>query len=400
MEDDGDGNENGNENGNNANGNNANGSENGNDGSDGSDGNDGNGNESGPAFSLHPPLTSFLMSEAFEAAAREAEGSDGTGRRESPFKIHSFEDLLAVAEKAENLVYPEIRALQRVIPTMRRVTELVGQTKLKRQLLRFFVYLVDPMAKQDEMLNLCFFGGPGMGKTTIARLIAEAFVELGILPRTRHNAHDKFIVGTRANMIAQFLGQTAPKTQAVIDQCVAEGKVLLLDEAYQFGNEQKRDSFAKELIDTVNQNLSEKAGRFYVILAGYKEDIQRCFFAYNQGLERRFNYKYTLDKYTSDDLRAIFFRMAAAQGLEIADDAGSPAWFRQNRGVFKFDGGDMETLVTKAKMAHTLRVFCASSHYKGRLAQSDLDEALNHLKASRKEGSDDDDDGRHLPMYN
>jgi len=80
----------------------------------------------------------------------------------------------------------------------------------------------------------------------------------------------KVVVARRSDLVAGFLGQTAMKTQEVIDS--AKGGVLLIDEAYSLGNEEKKDSFAKECIDTINQNLTEGKGDFICIIAGYKEE--------------------------------------------------------------------------------------------------------------------------------
>ena len=101
-----------------------------------------------------------------------------------------------------------------------------------------------------------------------------------------------------------FIPNTAAKTQKVINS--ANGGVLFIDEVYSLGNSEKRDSFAKECIDTINQNLTENKGKFLCIVAGYKEDIDSCFFSYNQGLERRFPIKYQLDGYDAIELYDIF----------------------------------------------------------------------------------------------
>ena len=86
------------------------------------------------------------------------------------------------------------------------------------------------------------------------------------------------------------------KTQKVIDN--AEGGVLFIDEVYSLGNPGKRDVFTKECIDTINLNLTEKGDKLLVIIAGYHDDVNRCFFNYNQGLERRFPLRFNIKKYS------------------------------------------------------------------------------------------------------
>ena len=99
----------------------------------------------------------------------------------------------------------------------------------------------------------------------------------------------KFKKVTRSDLIAGYLGQTALKTQEVIKECL--GGVLFIDEAYALGNEQKKDSFAKECIDTLCEGLSDHKENLMVIIAGYEKELQSCFFDYNQGLESRFSWR-------------------------------------------------------------------------------------------------------------
>ena len=72
------------------------------------------------------------------------------------------------------------------------------------------------------------------------------------------------------------------------------GGVVFLDEAYSLGNEEKRDSFSKEAIDMINQYLSEKKNEFMMIVAGYDDELDKCFFSYNPGLKRRFSSYYKI----------------------------------------------------------------------------------------------------------
>lgn len=72
------------------------------------------------------------------------------------------------------------------------------------------------------------------------------------------------------------------------------------------GDKENRDSYSKECLDTLNRNLTEKGDKFICIIAGYETDLEKCFFSTNRGLERRFNFKYTIDKYTPDELMRIF----------------------------------------------------------------------------------------------
>ncbi len=179
----------------------------------------------------------------------------------------------------------------------------------------------------------------------------------------------------RSDLVAGFLGQTAMKTQEVIDS--AKGGVLLIDEAYSLGNEEKKDSFAKECIDTINQNLTEGKADFICIIAGYKEEyffislyeikkyihykfalriymnLEKSFFGFNSGLERRFPYRFTIEDYTAEDLCKIYQTILARSGWKInqEDEKKMVEFFRKERGSFKFNGGDLENFVHFSKLA-------------------------------------------------
>ena len=84
------------------------------------------------------------------------------------------------------------------------------------------------------------------------------------------------------------------------------GGVLFIDEAYALGNSEKRDSFAKECIDTLCEALSDHKDNLMVIIAGYEDELKNCFFNYNQGLDSRFTWRFKTTDYSPSELRDIF----------------------------------------------------------------------------------------------
>ena len=110
-----------------------------------------------------------------------------------------------------------------------------------------------------------------------------------------------FKIAKRSDLVGQYVGHTAIKTQKIINS--AFGGVLFIDEAYSLGGD---DAFSKECINTINQNLSENGDKFICIIAGYPAEIERCFFSQNEGLKRRFPFKYNIEKYDSKELSQIF----------------------------------------------------------------------------------------------
>ena len=148
--------------------------------------------------------------------------------------------------------------------------------------------------------------------------------------------------------------QTALKTKEMIKSAI--GGVLFIDEAYALGNKEQKDSFAKECIDTLCEALSNHKHELMVIIAGYEEDLNKCFFSYNQGLDSRFIWRFKIDDYNSKELQLIFNKKVKDCGWEIKKISSS--WFEKNLAYFKYFGRDMETLLSKVKISHSRRVFC------------------------------------------
>jgi hypothetical protein len=180
---------------------------------------------------------------------------------------------------------------------------------------------------------------------------------------------------TRADLISGYLGQTALKTRDVIDECL--GGVLFIDEAYALGNEEKRDSFSKECIDTLCEALSDHKDNLMVIIAGYEADLNNCFFSYNQGLNSRFTWRFKIDEYSAEDLYNIFIKKVVESGWSISDESKIDSkWFEKNKDHFRFFGRDIETLFAKTKIAHSRRVFCLDNSVKKILIIKDIDKGL------------------------
>ena len=198
-------------------------------------------------------------------------------------------------------------------------------------------------------MHTVIYGPPGTGKTETAKIIGKIFSKLGILSK------NYFKKVTRADLIAGYLGQTALKTRDVIKDAV--GGVLFIDEAYALGNPEKRDSFAKECIDTLCEGLSDNKDNLMVIIAGYEKELKDCFFAYNQGLDSRFNWRFNTDDYSYEELFLIFKKKVNDIGWKL-DEKVKKLWFEDKMDFFKFYGRDIETLLAKVKIAHGRRVFC------------------------------------------
>jgi SpoVK/Ycf46/Vps4 family AAA+-type ATPase len=265
------------------------------------------------------------------------------------------------------------------------LNESIGLENTKSEIIKqILFFLQDFQGTNGDMLHTVIQGPPGCGKTMLGEIIGEIYYKMGVIKNDDEiNFEYKFKIIKRTDLIGQYLGTTAKKTQEAINSCF--GGVMFIDEAYSLGNEEKKDIYAKECIDTINQNLTEHKGEFLCIVAGYECDLDKCFFAYNEGLRRRFPFVYTIDKYTHDDLRRIFCKMISKSNWEISIDIKTlKALFEDNYDAFTNMAGDMETLVFNCKLEHSTRVFCLDDSYKNKISSSDLVCAIQVLKKNRK----------------
>ena len=149
--------------------------------------------------------------------------------------------------------------------------------------------------------HLVFCGNPGTGKTTVARLLAEIYGEMGIL------SQGQLIEAERADLVAGYVGQTALKTKAVIERAL--GGVLFIDEAYSLA----ADDYGQESIDTLVKAMEDHRDELVVIAAGYTEPMQR-FLDSNPGLRSRFQKYIRFEDFTGAELQEIFRKMCRDAG--------------------------------------------------------------------------------------
>lgn len=297
-------------------------------------------------------------------------------------ELRDLDDLLRLIEdhpKIENVEYSiDMEALYRIHDPLKELSAMVGMARLKNCIVDQVIYYVQGFHRlgtgENDFMHTVIYGPPGTGKTEIARIIGKVFSRLGIL------SAGTFRKVTRADLIAGYLGQTAMKTRDVIQEAL--GGVLFIDEAYALGNDEKKDSFAKECIDTLCEALSDHKESIMVIVAGYEDELQKCFFNFNDGLESRFSWRFHTDDYTADELRRIFLKKVNDSGWSIDPDETVPEqWFADHMQLFRYSGRDMETLLAKTKICHSRRVFCKSQAEKTRLLMEDIQRGLELYKA-------------------
>lgn len=207
--------------------------------------------------------------------------------------------------EAVNKEMDEIVGLVKVKDYVRSLQSHIRMQELRRE---------QGMKVSSISKHMIFTGNPGTGKTTIARLLARYMKAIGALSK------GQLVEVTRADLVAKYVGQTAPLTMSVIKSAI--GGVLFIDEAYSLyrGNE---DSFGLECIDTIVKAMEDNRDDLIVILAGYKKEME-VFLESNSGLKSRFPNLIDFPDYTGEELQKIAVLQAKGKGYVISEEAYLP----------------------------------------------------------------------------
>jgi len=197
---------------------------------------------------------------------------------------------------------------------LKKLDGLVGLASVKKEISNLAAFLNLQIRRGESNTfqgkHYIFTGNPGTGKTTVARIMADVFRTLGILSR------GQLVEADRAKFVAGYSGQTAIKTNQLID--TAMGGVLFIDEAYTL-HSSDGDTFGSEAIDTLLKRLEDDRGKFICIVAGYTDQMHD-FIDSNPGLKSRFTQTINFDDYTPDELTQIFLNLAAEKNFTIDDE--------------------------------------------------------------------------------
>lgn len=255
-----------------------------------------------------------VVRNIYEQTLVQRAGRMGESDEESSGELQTLviADLPATIRAAKAGVRDE--GLDMVMMELNQLTGLAS-VKAKVKEMSDFVRIQQIRTQQGtpvsrRSLHTIFYGNPGTGKTTVARLMGRLYKSLGILKRGHVVECD------RSDLVAEYIGQTAVKTNKVVDSAL-DG-ILFIDEAYSLAGGHQQGDFGKEAIDTVLKRMEDERDRLIVIAAGYTAEMER-FIGSNPGLKSRFTNYINFPDYSPAELQAIFVEMARGHHLECTD---------------------------------------------------------------------------------
>lgn len=281
-------------------------------------------NPSKPIVEYHPFTISLQVSSTtldYTFLVNTDNGSWGdyyTKLKEAYTKANKTSERVDIDEASTREIKPKDVVPDALPSAEDQLNALIGLTSVKEDVKALASFVkVQQMREKKGMktspvsYHCVFTGSPGTGKTTVARIVSEIYKELGILKKGH------LVETDRSGLVAEYVGQTAVKTNKIIDSAL-DG-VLFIDEAYSLVDGGNSD-YGKEAISTLLKRMEDDRERLVVILAGYTEDMKR-FIDSNPGLQSRFNRYIEFPDYSVDELYQIFNLIANKYEYHLTKEA-------------------------------------------------------------------------------
>lgn len=210
-----------------------------------------------------------------------------------------------------NIKIPKNKKTNLILTGEQELDLLIGLKTVKDTIKKIRAFAKKNKDNSDFNLHMCFTGNPGTGKTEVARIISRILYEAGVLKEA------KFIETNGNGLIGKYVGETGPKTQALVKDSF--NGVLFIDEAYSL-NSGNNFSYGQEAIATLLKEMEDNRGKFCVILAGYKNEMNELL-AINPGFNSRIQFHIDFPDYTNEELRLIALKMINSINYQIEEKA-------------------------------------------------------------------------------
>ncbi|MDQ3820598.1 MAG: AAA family ATPase, partial [Acidobacteriota bacterium] len=292
----------------------------------------------------------------------------------------------AVVKEAEQQQQPakaaEDAAPRPLDELLKELDALIGLDNVKSEVRELINFLKVQKMREEKGLHripvsrhMVFYGNPGTGKTTIARLLAQVFRSLGIL-RLGH-----LVETDRAGLVAGYVGQTAPKVKEVVTKAL--GGLLFIDEAYSLSSGGGSD-FGQEAVETLLKLMEDNRDDLVVVVAGYTERMNE-FLASNPGLRSRFSKHLYFDDYSKDDLVKIFNSFCVKADYKLTPEAE-----RELASVFNVLSATRDETFGNARLARNLFEATINKQANRIVGLPDVDEkVLSSIEAADIPGAAD-----------
>lgn len=264
---------------------------------------------------VYPCLDTLIQAATAWDGEKTLEDIDRTEQVLAPIRRHFRLD----HQTTPSSVTSETTSERKSGEALHELESLIGLDNVKREVRNssnFARYMLNrrendlPVAPTS--MHMVFTGNPGTGKTTVARLVADIYRDVGML-RKGH-----LVETDRSKLVAQYLGQTPVQVREVVESAL--GGVLFIDEAYSLVVDRSSGDYGKEAVDTLLKMMEDHRDDLIVIVAGYTEEMQE-FIRVNPGLQSRFTRYIHFDDYSGPELMKIFLRLCDQHELKLQADA-------------------------------------------------------------------------------
>ena len=263
----------------------------------------------------------------------------------------SVEKILDIREEKKSGNKKKRKNVNKKQKAIDELDEMIGMKDVKEQISRIINYIKVSKDKSNlPMLHMCFYGNPGTGKTTVARIVGKIFAEEKIL-----SDKDRFVEAHGRDLVGRFVGWTAGETKRLVKN--AEGGVLFIDEAYSLIPD-RLGGFEEEAIATLLKEMEDKRDKVCIIMAGYENKMKELL-QVNPGFESRVQFKIYFPDYTAEELYEIFKILCRNDDYKLSSNIKQTLLeiFEIAKGQENFSNGRfVRSLFEKVKMEQADRV--------------------------------------------